>query len=165
MVRKIPNRCLARRADGNQCYSCGTRTVIGIPLCDSHAADMAEAFGVEDAVKVVHVAATGPHVVYYAGNPETQAVKIGTSHDFRKRYVHLRGRYSHLKLLAVEPGHFDLESARHRQFRHLRVGPHGAQREWFRKADDLMAHISLVASTWGDPFRYAPSHSKPRKLS
>jgi hypothetical protein len=54
-----------------------------------------------------------------------------------------RGGYGNLplSLLATEPGSFQMERARHAQFAHLR-----AKGEWFRKGDDLMAHIEGLAA-------------------
>jgi hypothetical protein len=154
MTRKIANSCLARRANARHCHNTGVRTVLGIPLCDTHVVEMARLFGNAEPVKVVQVATKGPHVVYYAGNPVTQLVKIGTSHDFRTRLGALRARFPGVKLLAVEPGHFDLEALRHRQFGHLRATGPGVQREWFHKADDLMVHINEVWKAHGPPEHY-----------
>lgn len=158
MVRKIPNRCVGRRTDGRQCYSSGVQILAGVPFCLAHVTEVAKQLGVQvSPTRIVKVAIEAPHVVYYAGDPATQTIKIGTSHNFRGRIAALAARRPGLKLLAVEPGHFDLEAARHEQFKHLRVGARGTEREWYRRAGDLMEHIQAVRTTWGDPATYRPA--------
>jgi hypothetical protein len=87
-------------------------------------------------------------VVYYC-ELRPGIVKIGTT-------MHLATRMGTLHIppgavLAAEPGHYELEKRRHRQFAGLRV----AQREDFRIDDALRAHIDEVASQHGDPFALA----------
>lgn len=71
--------------------------------------------------------------VYYmqTGNP----VKIGTSSNVLSRIEALRPE----RLLALEPGGYDLEAERHRQFAASRS--HG---EWFRLTDELASHVEAV---------------------
>ena len=72
-------------------------------------------------------------IVYYIRIGEH--VKIGTTTNLRERMVALRadGR----DLLATEPGRYDVETLRHRQFADERIG----RRENFAMSDRLMEHI------------------------
>ena len=84
-------------------------------------------------------------VVYYC-ELRPGIVKIGTT-------MNLTSRMSALHIpagavLAAEPGHYDLEKTRHRQFARLRI----AQREDFVIDDELRTHIEGLAQTYGDPF-------------
>lgn len=103
--------------------------------------------------RIVRVHTAGPAVVYYIGNPPTQRVKIGTSTRFRTRFANLKRTFPEIVLLAVEPGHFELESHRHIQFAELRECQ-DREREWFRKAPVLMQHINDVRRRHGDPDAY-----------
>lgn len=84
-------------------------------------------------------------VVYYC-ELRPGIVKIGTTMD-------LAGRMGSLHVpagavLAAEPGHYELEKARHREFAHLRIG----QREDFRVDEGLRAYVEELAQAHGDPF-------------
>lgn len=94
----------------------------------------------------------GP-VVYYLGDPPTQLVKIGTTMRLPARFRELSRVRPELKLLAVEPGSRILESRRHHEFRHHQARVPG-EVEWFHKVDRLMAHITRVRLTFGDPFEH-----------
>lgn len=75
-------------------------------------------------------------VVYYA-RIGTQ-IKIG-------RTVHLAARMKALganELLATEPGDFDLETQRHREFAHLKIDD--GRKDYFRPGPDLLAHIAAL---------------------
>lgn len=127
-----------------------------VPLCTDHAHLVRLGVADQMAVKlpsVVHVHTAGPAVVYYIGDPATQCVKIGTSTDARKRLQAVRHRFPEAILLAVEPGHFELERVRHRQFAGVRRIQRG-QREWFEKTPDLMDHINAMRHQYGDPVIY-----------
>lgn len=80
--------------------------------------------------------------VYYARRGAL--VKIGFTTDLRQRMRTILPD----EVLAVEPGSYATEAARHRQFEHLR---HAGQREWFRQARDLAAHIQRVVAQCGPP--------------
>lgn len=67
-------------------------------------------------------------------------IKIGKAVDPRQRMRELQtGNGETLILLATEPGGLDVERARHRQFRRLRV-----RGEWFRAEPALLHHIATV---------------------
>jgi hypothetical protein len=72
-------------------------------------------------------------------------IKIGTSARLVQRVESMRG-YQH-DVLAVEPGHFEVEKRRHEQFKDLRIGT----REDFRVDPRLMAHIEAVKEEHGEP--------------
>lgn len=83
-------------------------------------------------------ASTG--VVYYAWIPQGVpriggTVKIGYSASVHQRMASIGA-----DLLASEPGDRRLESARHREYAHLRV-----EREYFRPADDLWQRVEALA--------------------
>jgi hypothetical protein len=84
-------------------------------------------------------------VVYYA-ELRPGIVKIGTTMNLvtRMSTLHIPAG----AVLAAEPGHYELEKARHRQFAHLRI----TQREDFRVDDGLRAHVDELARLHGDPF-------------
>jgi hypothetical protein len=111
--------------------------------------------------KIVYVPTSSPNVVYYMGDPASQTVKIGTSTNFRKRLIGIRAKFPDIVLLAVEPGHFTLESLRHDQFSELRIVQRG-QREWFRKAPELMDHVNEIRRQYGDPklYRFGDDHQR-----
>lgn len=71
-------------------------------------------------------------VVYYVLFGDR--VKIGTTTKLRKRLTAI----PHDRVLATEPGSYDVERQRHAQFRHLREG---RNREWFRYEAELVDHI------------------------
>ncbi len=80
-------------------------------------------------------------VVYYA--QVGQHIKIGTTAELARRMQILKPD----ALLATEPGYFDIEKHRHRQFAHLRVPNNSRPREYFEMGEDLMEHIAdLVAA-------------------
>lgn len=73
------------------------------------------------------------NVIYYIrfGN----RVKIGTTKDLRTRLA----RLPYDELLAVEPGGYDVEASRHRQFQLHRVSG-----DWFKPHADLVAHAARI---------------------
>ena len=103
-----------------------------------------------------------PAVVYYLGDPPSQTVKIGTSTRLVRRFEALKAKWPELRLLAVEPGHFDVERVRHGQFAHWRVSHRGALREWYSKSDPLMSHINELRAQYGEPWRWAATRQKVR---
>lgn len=76
-----------------------------------------------------------PSLVYYARIGDY--IKIGYSTRLRNRLNSLRVD----ELLAVEPGAFDLEQQRHREFGADRMD---LRRENFRPSDALLAHIAAL---------------------
>lgn len=93
-------------------------------------------------------------VVYYLFVGD--AIKIGTTKDLRHRLSQLRRVNS--DVLAMEPGSFELESMRHRQFDHLRIG--GRRREDFEDCEELRSHIKMLVDHFGEPdldTKFAPT--------
>jgi hypothetical protein len=87
-------------------------------------------------------------VVYYA-ELRPGIVKIGTTLNLATRMSTLHVPTA--SVVAAEPGTYDVEKARHRQFAHLRIG----QREDFRVDDGLRAHVEALAVEYGNPFDLA----------
>lgn len=79
-------------------------------------------------------APTGERFVYYA-QAEDALIKIGISANVPQRAYALKAR-----VLAVEPGTYMVEKARHKAFDADRV-----RGEWFRPSEQLMAHIAALA--------------------
>ncbi|MFK0045520.1 GIY-YIG nuclease family protein [Streptomyces sp. NPDC090741] len=73
------------------------------------------------------------NVVYYIRFGDR--IKIGTTKDLRRRLAAL----PHDELLAVEPGGYDIEASRHRQFQ-----PHRISGDWFKAHADLASHAACV---------------------
>lgn len=78
----------------------------------------------------------GRPLVYYLSFADR--IKIGFSTDLRGRSTAI----PHDEVLGYEePGSYQLESRRHKQFSHLRVDML-KQREWFYRAPELIEHIN-----------------------
>jgi len=85
-------------------------------------------------------------LVYYARRDDL--IKIGTTTQIRRRL----SAQDITELLAVEPGHFELEDERHTQFAEHRLsrrrgtgcGRGAGPSDWFRPGADLMAHIEVL---------------------
>jgi hypothetical protein len=77
-------------------------------------------------------------VVYYL--TFNGLIKIGTSTNVKGRMASL----PHDELLATEPGSYELEKQRHRQFAHLRY-----KNEWFNPGPELQAHIRQLKEATG----------------
>jgi helix-turn-helix protein len=88
----------------------------------------------------VPLAAGSPSIVYYIRRGAK--VKIGTTESPSRRF----GELLPDEILAFEPGGMREETARHRQFRHLRC--HG---EYFSPDPELMDHIARQRKVYGDP--------------
>lgn len=86
-------------------------------------------------------------VVYYC-IIRPGVVKIGTTVSLAERMAAFRRLPG--DVLAVEPGSYKLESARHRQFDHLRAEP--GRREDFTLTDELQSHIDAVRQKFGEPW-------------
>lgn len=81
-------------------------------------------------------------VVYYA--LIGRYIKIGTTAVLEKRMGELKTD----ALLATEPGWFDLEQHRHRQFSHLKARREDGRigrSEYFEPGEDLLEHIDRLA--------------------
>lgn len=92
---------------------------------------------------------TGDAVVYYMLFGRT--IKIGATTNLRQRIRHLQPD----RVLATEPGYFDLERKRQQQFRHLKLND--GRLEFFRLGADLMRFIG------GLPGSEVPTPPPPRK--
>jgi len=135
----------------------------GVPLCPAHL----------DAV--LGSAPSGPrgpsmsvltpaHVVYYVTWDNVDFLKIGTTQNLDRRLMDLRrtmneesrqgGPAGRTILLATEPGYFDLEAYRHKQFAHLRIN---GRNEYFRWATDIYSHIDGLPERRRTP-RFTPPH-------
>lgn len=89
--------------------------------------------------------------VYYLEVGER--IKVGFSADLKRR---MRQYPPGSRLLAIEPGDYDVELRRHRQF----VGSKTEGREWFRPTSDLLEHIATLVAQHGEPKRYAHHYRK-----
>lgn len=98
---------------------------------------------------------TSPPVVYYLLHGSR--IKIGTSRAWRKRVR----QHPHDRVLAIEPGGFDVEARRHRQFASLRVGAS----EWFDEDADLWDHIMDVNDANPQYDRVINAHNADRAAS
>lgn len=90
-----------------------------------------------------------PHapVVYYARRGSL--IKIGTTVKLRPRLVALKIK----ELLAVEPGHYDLEKQRHDQFAALQIvlKRRGKHNEWFLPGKALTEFTQALRAAHGLP--------------
>lgn len=82
-----------------------------------------------------------PSIVYYIKRGEV--IKIGTTTNAKRRFQNLVPD----EILAWEPGGAAEETARHRQFTHLRCG----EGEYFRPGLDLIKHCAAIRSANGAP--------------
>lgn len=83
-------------------------------------------------------------VVYYARFGDL--IKIGTTNDLRTRMIAIKPDC----VLASEPGSYEVEHARHRQFARSKAP---AGREMFYETEDLTAHIRNLQMTAADALR------------
>jgi T5orf172 domain-containing protein len=81
-------------------------------------------------------------VVYYLRFGDR--IKIGTTKDVWERI----GSIPHDRLLATEPGSYDLEDERHAQFKAFRLD---VNREWFRDCPEIRHHVNELRRQYGDP--------------
>lgn len=82
-----------------------------------------------------------PEFVYYIRI--ANQIKIGWTTDLKQRFSSIGGE----ELLATEPGGFQLEQMRHKQFGSARIY---RNREWFRPEPDLMSHIDMLVKHFGE---------------
>jgi hypothetical protein len=93
-------------------------------------------------------------IVYFIGDHEMQAVKIGyTSQPVEQRLFQIQCSSPHkLALLAAMPGTQEDELRFHQQYAHLRI-----HREWFRLDEVLRGLIEVIAG-WPK----LPEHAKQK---
>ena len=94
-------------------------------------------------------------VVYYLRG-EAPIVKIGWTRDLGQR---LRSYPPNYRLIAVEPGSLQTETARLETFADLRIG----RREWFHYGPALRAHVELLVA-WHGPIKQPPRVPAPQWL-
>jgi Meiotically up-regulated gene 113 len=125
-------RCAATR-----CMASGT-LIADVPLCAEHEALLSADLAARAAGQTAPVTpAVWPHVVYYAvRRDDPDLLKIGTSVQVRHRLSGLGKTTRPLRLLAAEPGSYDVEKKRHQQFFTYRVTG-----EWYRHDPALMEHM------------------------
>lgn len=139
-------RCVA-----TSCWDASQSIVAEVPLCDKHRSLLTD-----ELTSTIHpptpssatVPGPGPvapdpaawsHGVYYiVQKDKSDLVKIGTSINVKSRVA----AFKKPRLLVVEPGSYDVETRRHRQFSHFRH--HG---EWFRFNDAILEHIDQIRRT------------------
>lgn len=95
------------------------------------------------------LAAQAVHVVYYV-RLGLDHIKIGTTGRLMERMAELRVA-NPANLLAVEPGSFDQEKQRHREFDALR---YEKRKEDFAESPELLGLAAQLRSQWGDPYAY-----------
>jgi len=104
----------------------------------AHEVQRAQEKLVAEAARLHHVA-TGS-VVYYIGWRSQDVIKIGVSQNLEGRMRGLRMNGEKPFLICTEPGGFDVEMKRHRQFSHLRV----RGTELFRWVPQLQEHCDAL---------------------
>lgn len=134
-------------AQGRICRAAVVQVVADVPLCQSHLRKITDALA--GSPRLVASA-----VVYYVGDPGAQQVKIGSSTRMATRFAAVAEQRPGAVLLAVEPGHHDLEMQRHREWRKIRVAHHGGSREWYHKHPELLEWITEVRTAHGDPWAH-----------
>jgi hypothetical protein len=93
-------------------------------------------------------------VVYYLRFRDM--IKIGTTRDLWQRI----GSIPHDRLLAIEPGGYELEAVRHEEFKAFRAA---RNREWFTDCSEICRHVNALRRTYGDPVekRYHGGRQSP----
>lgn len=120
--------------DSSACSICGEGTVPGTPLCLPHLRVVVRLkVGADPVAHPRQPQPTHDPVVYYLRFGDR--VKIGTTTNLRVRLADL----PHDELLATEPGSFDVEKQRHRQFAAYRVNG-----EWFHHCPAIAEHIATL---------------------
>lgn len=154
-------RCGGLGVDGHSTCTHEVTEVVGdVPLCLLHRSRIAKELSIKPrpVMTLLPEATIQPEakfigdfesITYYAGDPDTSLVKIGTTMCLFKRLTQLRRIRPRLLLLATEPGNEDVERERHRQFRSLRNPLPNGEREWFRKAPILMEYVGHVRLRYG----------------
>lgn len=123
------------RCAATACWVESARFLADIPVCAEHERRLMVELAA-NATPVDQQPATWTHLVYYAvPRDDTERIKIGTTVNIHSRMRSLRRP----RLLVVEPGSFELEKKRHRQF-----SAHRQNGEWFRFDSAINAHISWL---------------------
>lgn len=126
-------------ADDTACALCGEprSAVLSVRLCASCAGavfdEMHPVMCRQATSGTPQPAIERPCWVYYVERGDR--IKIGCTAQLHQRMTALMPD----RVLALEPGDFDLEATRHRQFREWRISG-----EWFAPSDELLAHIDGV---------------------
>ena len=94
-----------------------------------------------------------PGWVYYIAQDDL--IKIGYAKNVTRR---MKAYGPTAKLLAVHPGTLALEKDMHAKFR----SSLDSGREWFRRDDELMAHITDVRERFGDPRVFEYQYTRPK---
>lgn len=121
------------------CLRPGVETVAQVTLCEHHMSLMRQELTEVVEVKIKEPRPIPNHWVYYATNGGDW-IKIGTTMDLHKRMAQLSTMRDRWKVLAVEPGSYDQEKRRHRQFKEMRR----PGTELFRVNDVLLEHVETV---------------------
>jgi hypothetical protein len=153
-------RCTIQRRNGDFCDAPSAEDV-PFPICGRHAAELYRhiAASMQDLVRDPYFRmfnaleeqkqaqardeqrwAEAKPVVYYVQVGEF--VKIGTTIRIRQR---MKAYPPNKRLLATEPGGYELESRRHEQFAHLLA----QGREWYRPEVKLIDHINILRKASG----------------
>lgn len=127
----------------------------GIPLCKGHLRTAAYEYDAKVFQPLLHGMSapepvpeperSSPAVYYFRME---NRVKIGTTTNLRLRMNTMYVQPE--QLLAIEPGSYEQEGKRHKQFAHLRVG----RTELFDTNQALLDHIASVRSMFGDPLQF-----------
>jgi hypothetical protein len=140
--------CPVRVSDGGTCGRASFDETLPFPLCGDHYFavrrwDYREAAAQLRARSPQSVSSPENPIVYYVRVGER--IKIGTTvKTVRQRF---QGQLPpDAQVLATEPGSYDVERRRHRQFRHLQDA-----NEWFRPGSELWRHIAQLRETFGQP--------------
>lgn len=98
------------------------------------------------------------HVVYYV-RLGVNHIKIGTTGRLSDRMAELRV-VNPDNLLAIEPGSYDVEKKRHKQFS---AHQYERRKEDFVEAPELLELVKRLRAQWGDPHAYVASQLAQRK--
>ena len=150
--------CPIERRHGDPCHR-PINTDMPVPVCTEHALEvyrwvskeLARAVEIDDSAHHVRLDAAAMRrasgdadLVYYVQLPGN-LIKIGYTSNIVIRLRDLAATRD--DVLALEPGGFDVEQERHRQFTHLRW----RRTERFHDAPELRAHIAAVLAEHGRP--------------
>lgn len=120
------------------------RHVMTLHLWEARQAEQTERLPRETMAAFRSAALDDQSVVYYVRLPGDR-IKIGTTVNLATRLGGLRVKAD--ALLATEPGSYDLEKVRHKQFASDRIG----RIEDFRPSETLMSHIDMLRAHYGEP--------------
>lgn len=147
-IRMAPDKLCGDKISGWPFSLCAYhRSSLGAALTRDKAKAMKEAAR-QDAIQATHdrihrLSMRAQSVVYYIEFPDY--IKIGTTTCLERRVREFR--LTPDKVLATEPGNYGMETARHKQFKDLRMG----KLENFRPDPRLLKHIDAVRARCGEP--------------